>query len=208
MPVEDDLFITDPGEAIVFRDVTCQRTRSSLTVRAIAARSQRAAGAPASSARTFSTAGAVSARGLWNWLARKDSNLQSPDPESGALPLGHSPVPERSPNLVRPTFRDESVAHSGLPSLPPTALTARMSPRSRSHQCKEAEPGNPVVSIDGLVDLPSSAPTTVVARQHRSVLLLCANAREPARTPSGTHGVGRVDCSLAWSSSSARKRYC
>src|SRR3990170_4972772 len=28
----------------------------------------------------------------WSWLARKDSNLRSPDPESGALPLGHSPV--------------------------------------------------------------------------------------------------------------------
>ncbi len=26
------------------------------------------------------------------WLARKDSNLRSPDPESGALPLGHSPL--------------------------------------------------------------------------------------------------------------------
>src|SRR5688572_17057585 len=26
------------------------------------------------------------------WLGRKDSNLRSPDPESGALPLGHSPV--------------------------------------------------------------------------------------------------------------------
>ena len=26
------------------------------------------------------------------WLARKDSNLQSPDPESGALPFGHSPA--------------------------------------------------------------------------------------------------------------------
>lgn len=32
-----------------------------------------------------------------NWLARKDSNLRSPDPESGALPLGHSPVPHRRP---------------------------------------------------------------------------------------------------------------
>src|SRR4051794_13957999 len=30
------------------------------------------------------------------WLARKDSNLRSPDPESGALPLGHSPVGSRS----------------------------------------------------------------------------------------------------------------
>src|SRR4029079_15995745 len=29
------------------------------------------------------------------WLARKDSNLRSPDPESGALPLGHSPVTGR-----------------------------------------------------------------------------------------------------------------
>src|SRR5690606_29750885 len=26
------------------------------------------------------------------WLGRKDSNLRSPDPESGALPLGHSPT--------------------------------------------------------------------------------------------------------------------
>src|SRR3954463_365513 len=32
------------------------------------------------------------ARDVLVWLARKDSNLQSPDPESGALPLGHSPV--------------------------------------------------------------------------------------------------------------------
>ena len=30
-----------------------------------------------------------------SWLARKDSNLRSPDPESGALPLGHSPVERR-----------------------------------------------------------------------------------------------------------------
>ena len=31
------------------------------------------------------------------WLGRKDSNLRSPDPESGALPLGHSPVGYRRP---------------------------------------------------------------------------------------------------------------
>ena len=31
--------------------------------------------------------------GPWGrWLASKDSNLESPDPESGALPFGHSPV--------------------------------------------------------------------------------------------------------------------
>jgi hypothetical protein len=45
------------------------------------------------------------------WLARKDSNLRSPDPESGALPLGHSPMPERSPNPRPATFRDETAAH-------------------------------------------------------------------------------------------------
>ena len=38
-------------------------------------------------------AGAEWSRG--HWLARKDSNLRSPDPESGALPLGHSPVEPR-----------------------------------------------------------------------------------------------------------------
>ena len=32
---------------------------------------------------------------LCSWLAREDSNLQSPDPESGALPFGHSPARER-----------------------------------------------------------------------------------------------------------------
>src|SRR4051812_20659366 len=29
------------------------------------------------------------------WLASKDSNLESPDPESGALPFGHSPATVR-----------------------------------------------------------------------------------------------------------------
>ncbi len=33
--------------------------------------------------------------GPGSWLGRKDSNLRSPDPESGALPLGHSPVVAR-----------------------------------------------------------------------------------------------------------------
>jgi hypothetical protein len=51
---------------------------------------------------------------LRSWLARKDSNLQSPDPESGALPLGHSPVrpaddtaatdPERGPCRFTPVY--------------------------------------------------------------------------------------------------------
>ncbi len=53
---------------------------------------------------------------LRGWLARKDSNLQSPDPESGALPFGHSPIssgvyqggPLRliSPLLRRADFRN------------------------------------------------------------------------------------------------------
>jgi hypothetical protein len=78
----------------------------------------------------------------WGWLARKDSNLRSPDPESGALPLGHSPVPERSANLVRasrlgmnqmpiPNLSrmpirnpDESDAHSGCAESTLTLLLA------------------------------------------------------------------------------------
>ena len=32
------------------------------------------------------------------WLARQDSNLEPPDPESGAIPLGHAPaMPSRAP---------------------------------------------------------------------------------------------------------------
>ena len=44
----------------------------------------------------------------WSWLARKDSNLQSPDPESGALPFGHSPAAR---GIVR---RGASLTESGL----------------------------------------------------------------------------------------------
>src|SRR6476659_1322816 len=53
------------------------------------------------------------------WLARKDSNLRSPDPESGALPLGHSPV---EPVGMIPDDRLESVERR--PTSPnPTALS-------------------------------------------------------------------------------------
>src|SRR5436190_12451543 len=31
-----------------------------------------------------------------SWLARQDSNLEPPDPESGALPLSHAPATVRS----------------------------------------------------------------------------------------------------------------
>ena len=46
------------------------------------------------------------------WLARKDSNLQSPDPESGALPFGHSPAAR---GIVR---RGASLTESAVPGAP------------------------------------------------------------------------------------------
>ena len=49
---------------------------------------------------------------LCNWLARKDSNLQSPDPESGALPFGHSPAAR---GIVR---RGDSLTESGAEGAP------------------------------------------------------------------------------------------
>jgi hypothetical protein len=48
------------------------------------------------------------------WLGRKDSNLRSPDPESGALPLGHTParyaqIERRSgPNVTTEAVRGSS----------------------------------------------------------------------------------------------------
>src|SRR3954451_6936863 len=73
------------------------------------------------------------------WLARKDSNLRSPDPESGALPLGHSPVERR---IVPPGERSglpalrhgpsRTVRSGGLAGLPPDAMMCRMAaPRLR-----------------------------------------------------------------------------
>ena len=47
----------------------------------------------------------VRPHGSWCWLARKDSNLRSPDPESGALPLGHSPVTGRDDTPPRRRVR-------------------------------------------------------------------------------------------------------
>jgi hypothetical protein len=41
---------------------------------------------------------------LWCWLARKDSNLRSPDPESGALPLSHAPVLRARTRPIRGPF--------------------------------------------------------------------------------------------------------
>lgn len=53
------------------------------------------------------------------WLARKDSNLQSPDPESGALPFGHSPARRTGyqitarPPLGRPTLEPGTLVALG-----------------------------------------------------------------------------------------------
>jgi hypothetical protein len=49
-----------------------------------------------------------------SWLARKDSNLQSPDPESGALPFGHSPAAELTEG-PKPLETEAGQAHSPAP---------------------------------------------------------------------------------------------
>src|SRR5262249_3228901 len=60
--------------------------------------------------------------GVSCWLARKDSNLRSPDPESGALPLGHSPSPAGSSHparlLVDPAARSVSPWPASWPRSP------------------------------------------------------------------------------------------
>jgi hypothetical protein len=55
---------------------------------------------------------------LCNWLARKDSNLQSPDPESGALPLSHAPASELAEGLPPRRIWDESGAHPKMSQMP------------------------------------------------------------------------------------------
>jgi hypothetical protein len=55
---------------------------------------------------------------LWCWLARKDSNLRSPDPESGALPLSHAPASELAEGLPPRRIWDESGAHPKMSQMP------------------------------------------------------------------------------------------
>jgi hypothetical protein len=62
------------------------------------------------------------------WLARKDSNLQSPVPETGALPLGHSPAsrvilpdpgrPRADCGLVRTALRRRGASRTGRDPAP------------------------------------------------------------------------------------------
>ena len=62
-------------------------------------------------------------RGTQYWLGRKDSNLRSPDPESGALPLGHTPA--RYAQIERhcgPNVTTGAVRHPRWPSLGRTPL--------------------------------------------------------------------------------------
>ena len=86
---------------------------------------------------------------LCNWLARKDSNLQSPDPESGALPLGHSPaVPAGSSSLAQrcppAQFAVTRRARPKPPNrLPAPSLPAGTSPASRHSRTDCARPGGP-----------------------------------------------------------------
>jgi hypothetical protein len=49
---------------------------------------------------------------------RKDSNLQSPDPESGALPLSHAPASELAEGLPPRRIWDESGAHPKMSQMP------------------------------------------------------------------------------------------
>ena len=51
---------------------------------------------------------------LWCWLARKDSNLRSPDPESVARIRPREPPFERAAGFRRPPNRGESGAHSEM----------------------------------------------------------------------------------------------
>ena len=67
---------------------------------------------------------------LWSWLARKDSNLQSPDPESGALPLSHAPA--LGPRLVL-ADRDFDPSAATLRRLNP-GVSGEHPQKSQAHQ--------------------------------------------------------------------------
>jgi hypothetical protein len=53
-----------------------------------------------------------------SWLARKDSNLRSPDPESGTRNQPREPRFERAAGPSRPTNRGESGAHPEMSQMP------------------------------------------------------------------------------------------
>ena len=61
---------------------------------------------------------------LGDWLGRKDSNLRSPDPESGALPLGHTPA---RPGDSSSPYAGTRSAHTG----PGCRSSVTRSPRGR-----------------------------------------------------------------------------
>ena len=94
------------------------------------------------------------------WLARKDSNLQSPDPESGALPLGHSPaMPVGRPSLPRDGTRlkrgvRRSRAQAGGRSEAPGAA----GPRGQAVSCRPCACSFAQVSLRVSVRLNTSAP--------------------------------------------------
>ena len=75
---------------------------------------------PSVTLRTTSSGGLnpVRPHRLWCWLARKDSNLRSPDPESVARNQPREPPFERAAGLSRPPNRGESDAHSEMSQMP------------------------------------------------------------------------------------------
>src|SRR3954470_6591247 len=69
------------------------------------------------------------------WLARQDSNLEPPDPESGAIPLGHAPA--GSGDF---TTRSTRIVLTVLRAGPSSAPTRRRSSRTRKHRRRRSGP--------------------------------------------------------------------
>src|SRR6516165_5388425 len=77
-------------------------------------------------------------QGGWVWLRRKDSNLQSPDPESGGLPI--SRLLSAGKNIAKhPVSR-----HHDAPQKLESRLTVFATlPRNRSERGAQAVPAGP-----------------------------------------------------------------
>ena len=116
------------------------------------------------------------------WLARKDSNLQSPDPESGALPFGHSPAALR--DFTPGSARGRTSAHED-----------QLEPRDDEHDASASRSRNVGARRVPISD-PMIAPTTTTpihsgsaGRQRREPRDVAGQARdrvgedEPGRHP-------------------------
>ena len=117
-----------------------------------------------------------------SWLARKDSNLRSPDPESVARNQPREPPFERAADRRRPSNRGESGAHpemSQMPS-PKTERVCCLSGRTESR---------PSRAVDGSPTL-QGAPSPMLCRiRDRSHRRRGARLRKGVARPTG---VGRA----------------